>query len=371
MLAGRAGLSPVMVGRSGALAQLQALIPTTGVTGADLPTVALVAGEAGVGKTRLLRELVSGLPSTVALLTGGADPDSLSRPYSLARAVLPDAPAAATPDPADDATADHPEAHPDAVVARFAARIGQRPAVVIFEDLHWADAESAIVIDRLAQLPYPRLLVIGTYRPEELSRRLPGGDLLLRLERRHAVEQVRLDRLDRGEVGALVAAIHDALPSSAVIEALYNRTGGNPFFVEEILTAACCHDVLPSELLAVRLPWSLEEAVRSQLEGLTPHERRVLEAAAICGPTTQFEVLARAAEMDEAELLDVLRALVRAGLLEEASEDRFSFRHALVSDEVERQLLGRERRQLHERALEALRSSGSDDIAAMAHHAAG
>ncbi len=268
-------------------------------------------------------------------------------------------------------TADHPEAHPDAVVARFAARIGQRPAVVIFEDLHWADAESATVIDRLAQLPYPRLLVIGTYRPEELSRRLPGGDLLLRLERRHAVEQVRLDRLDRGEVGALVAAIHDALPSSAVIEALYNRTGGNPFFIEEILTAACCHDVQPSELLAVRLPWSLEEAVRSQLEGLTPHERRVLEAAAICGPTTQFEVLARAADMEEAELLDVLRALVRAGLLEEASDDRFSFRHALVSDEVERQLLGRERRQLHERALEALRSSGSDDIAAMAHHAAG
>ena len=126
VLAGRAGLSPVMVGRSGALAQLQALIPTTGVTVADLPTVALVAGEAGVGKTRLLRELVSGLPSTVALLTGGADPDSLSRPYSLARAVLPDAPADATPDPADDATADHPEAHPDAVVARFAARIGQR-----------------------------------------------------------------------------------------------------------------------------------------------------------------------------------------------------------------------------------------------------
>ena len=254
-------------------------------------------------------------------------------------------------------------------MARLSAHLGGRPALVVFEDLHWADAESATVIDRLAQLPRPDLLLVGTYRPDELSRRLPGGDLLLRLERRHAVEQVRLDRLSRGEVGALVGAIYGTPPTSAVIEALYNRTGGNPFFIEEILSAAC-RDVGPAGLLSVRLPWSLEEVVRNQLEGLSAQERRVLEAAAICGPTTQFEVLARAADLSEDELLDLLRSLVRAGLLVEATEDRFSFRHALVSDEVERQLLGRERRLLHERALEALQAVDSDDLAAMARHAA-
>jgi DNA-binding CsgD family transcriptional regulator len=357
VLGARVGLSPVMVGRSAAYAQLRSLMPTTSVTVADLPTVALVAGEAGVGKTRLLRELVADLPSGITVLSGAADPDALGRPYSLAAAVLPGPPAGFT--------------DPDAVVARFAERIGDEPAVVIFEDLHWADAESATVIDRLAQLPCPRLLLIGTYRPDDLSRRLPGGDLLLRLERRHAVEQVRLERLDRNDVGALVAAIYSSPPSSAVIEAVSTRSGGNPFLIEEIVAATGCREGSPSDLLAARLPWSLEEAVRSQLEGLTTPERRVLEAAAVCGPTTRFEALARAADMPEDALLEVLRRLVDANLLVEADDDRFSFRHALVSDEVERQLLGRERRLLHERALEGLRSSGGDDLAAMARHAAG
>ena len=81
--------------------------------------------------------------------------------------------------------------------------------VVIFEDLHWADAESATVIDRLAQLPSGRMLLIAPI-VRRISRRLPGGDLLSRLERRHAVERVRIDRLDRNEVGALVAAISGA-----------------------------------------------------------------------------------------------------------------------------------------------------------------
>ena len=357
VLGGRVGLSPVMVGRSAAYAQLRSLMPTASVTVADLPTVALVAGEAGVGKTRLLRELVADLPSGITVLSGAADPDALGRPYSLAAAVLPGPPSGFT--------------DPDAVVARFAERIGDDPAIVIFEDLHWADAESATVIDRLAQLSCPRLLLIGTYRPDDLSRRLPGGDLLLRLERRHAVEQVRLDRLDRNDVGALVAAIYSSPPTSAVIEAVSTRSGGNPFLIEEIVAATGCREGSPSDLLAARLPWSLEEAVRSQLEGLTTPERRVLEAAAVCGPTTRFEALARAADMPEDALLEVLRRLVDANLLVEADDDRFSFRHALVSDEVERQLLGRERRLLHERALEGLRSSGGDDLAAMARHAAG
>ena len=362
-----------MVGRSAALAQLLDLVPSAGVAVADLPTVALVAGEAGVGKTRLLRELVAALPPDVTVLSAAAEPDALSRPYSLARSAL------GGPMPAGLGALDDP----DVVVSQLAGRLGERPAVVIFEDLHWADAESATVIDRLAQLPSGRLLLVGSYRPEDLSRRLPGGDLLSRLERRHAVERVRIDRLDRNEVGALVAAISGEPPTSAVIEALYSRSGGNPFFIEEILAAAGCRVARPGDLLGVRLPWSLEEAVRSQLEGLSPIERRVLEAAAICGPTTRFDVLARAADMDEAELLDVLRALVRAGLLEEATDDRFSFRHALVSDEVERQLLGRERRLLHQRALDALLAAadagGADSdggdraatTASAARHAAG
>ena len=112
--------------------------------------------------------------------------------------------------------------------------------------------------------------------------------------------------------------------------------------------------------------------MRSQLEGLSPHERRVLEAAAICGPTTRSRCWPAPPTWTRPSCSTSSERWSGAGLLEEASDDRFSFRHALVSDEVERQLLGRERRLLHERALDALplRSPASDDIAAMAHHAA-
>jgi predicted ATPase len=102
--------------------------------------VALVAGEAGIGKTRLLRELVRCVPSSTVVLAGNADPGALGRPYELASGLLGH----------DLAT----EADPvRAALELTVARIGSAPAVLLFEDLHWADAESVAVIDRLAQQP--------------------------------------------------------------------------------------------------------------------------------------------------------------------------------------------------------------------------
>ena len=83
--------------------------------------------------------------------------------------------------------------------------------MLVVEDLHWIDAASANLIDRIAQQPWPNLVIVATYRPNDLSRGQPGGELVLRLERRHSVEQVRLERLDRTEVGAMVAAISIAV----------------------------------------------------------------------------------------------------------------------------------------------------------------
>jgi DNA-binding CsgD family transcriptional regulator len=249
------------------------------------------------------------------------------------------------------------------------ARIGDRAGLLVFEDLHWADAESVAVIDRLAQQPWPNVVIVGTYRPEDLTRRLPGGDLLLRLERRHDVEQVRLERLQRAEVGALLSAAFGVPPPSAVIEALYQRSGGNPFVIEELV--GCCRGVAVEELPSVGLPWSLREVVSRQLEGLTAEQRTVVEAAAVCGANTPFDVLAEVAGLDERRLLDELRNLVARDLLQESGEDLFGFRHALVRDAVEGQLLGRDRRQLHERALSALRRQAKTDAASLALHAAG
>jgi len=103
---------------------------------------------------------------------------------------------------------------------------------VVFEDLHWADSESVALFERIAELPGPGLL-IGTYRPDEITRRHPLADLLTRLERRYTVTNVRLERLKpRRHVD--VPEVRDRAPAGLrTALSLHNRTGGNPFFLEE------------------------------------------------------------------------------------------------------------------------------------------
>ncbi len=242
-------------------------------------------------------------------------------------------------------------------------------ALVIFEDLHWADADSVGVFEQLAAMSLPELTLVATYRPDELTSRLPGGEMVVRLERRRHVHQVHLERLDHHEVAAFVAAVYGRPLGTAVVDALRSRTGGNPFFLEEILVAA--GDVDPEALAEQPLPWTLAELVSRQLDGLSVDQREVVEAAAVLGSRAPFDALAILTGRSEEQLIADLRSLVGRGLLVEEDDDQFSFRHELVRDAVEDQLLGRQRRRLHERALDALRQSKGTDLADLARHAAG
>ena len=357
MLVGRRGISPVMIGRTTALTRLERLVSRPGgERDDDLPAVALVAGEAGVGKSRLLRELVASIPAGTTVLVAQAEPGSLGRPLDIIRAMLGDTPA------------DLVDARAVALDA-ITARLGEGRSLVIFEDLHWADSDSVGVFEQLAATPLPELTLVATYRPDELTSRLPGGEMVVRLERLRDVHQVHLERLDHHEVAAFVAAVYGRPLGTAVVDALRNRTGGNPFFLEEILVAA--GDAPPEALAEQPLPWTLAELVSRQLDGLSAEQRGVIEAAAILGPRAPFDVLAELSDRSERQLIDDLRSLVERGLLLEEDDDRFSFRHELVRDAVEDQLLGRERRRLHERTLEVLRRSMGTDLADLARHAAG
>ena len=357
VLVGRRGISPVMIGRATALRRLGRLVTgSDGERDDDLPAVALVAGEAGVGKTRLLRELVGSIPPGTTVLIAHAEPGSLGRPLDLIRSMLGDSPA------------DLVDARATAVDA-VAARIGEGRSLVIFEDLHWADADSVGVFEQLSGMPLPELTLVATYRPDELTSRLPGGEMVVRLERRRHVHQVHLERLDHHEVAAFLAAVYGRPLGTAVVDALRHRTGGNPFFLEEILVSA--GDVDPEALAVQPLPWTLSELVSRQLDGVTSDQRQVIEAAAVLGSRAPFDVLAILTGRSEEQLIGDLRSMVQRGLLVEEDDDRFSFRHELVRDAVEDQLLGRQRRRLHERALDVLRQSMSTDLADLARHAAG
>ena len=367
---GRAGLAPIMVGRSAELDRLVDLLDA-----GRLPAVALVAGEAGIGKTRLIQELVARLPTdaTGPVVVGGqADPATSSRPLALFTDALQGVPAESVD--ADLAAAvrdlDLPADRRVSAGVDLVRRLARtRPGLVVFEDLHWADAESLGIFEQLAEPDGGRLLLVGTYRPDGLSRRHPAAELLPRLERRHSVTHIQLGRLSQDDVGMMLNSVYGELPSLRLVSTLHGRTGGNPFFLEELIAAS---PSMPCEELgALPLPWTVSELVRNQVDELDPEVRRIVASAAELGRRVPFDVLAAVTDTSEDQLITLLRAAVDSDLLLEIEPDVFGFHHELAREAIEGGLLGRERRRLHEAALDALRADGSRDHAALARHAQG
>ncbi|RSM70090.1 LuxR family transcriptional regulator [Actinoplanes sp. ATCC 53533] len=352
-----------MIGRESELRRLAQL------ASAHAPAVALIAGEPGIGKTRLVHELLATVPAETVVLVGQAEPGSLSRPYEVlldaidGRPEVDEEQLAALADPRRS-----PVERLHTGLAILADLIGDAPAVIFFEDLHWADSESAALFERIADQRGPRLL-IGTYRPDEVTRRQPVAGLLARMERRHAVTHVRLDRLTPAQTAALLAAVTGAPAPLRAATALHHRTGGNPFFLEELLRALPGYDV--EALVEQPLPWSLADVLRRQVDDLEPLSHRIVEAATVLGHRIPFDLLADVTGTGEEELIAVLRDLVTRGVLVESGEDEFAFRHALVREAIADQMLGRQRRRLHEAALDVLVTGGKSDPAMVAHHARG
>jgi hypothetical protein len=173
MLRGRNGLSPVMIGRHTSLDRLLGLVEAAEVRSGDGPEIALVSGEAVIGKTRLLREFIAALPADVTVLTAQARPGSMGRPFDVVGQLGP--------------TGDNSAATARAILE---AAVAAGRTLLVVEDLHWADADSVHFIEQVCMQAWPQLVIVGTYRGNDLSRKAPGGELVLRLERQHNVEQI-------------------------------------------------------------------------------------------------------------------------------------------------------------------------------------
>ena len=350
-----------MVGRVGPLSRLVGLVEAAEVASGDEPAIGLVSGEPGIGKTRLLNEFaanpagLAAAPLRTPVEVLRAHPGSLERPFDAVGALL---------ERLDVRPVGCRDIDPQqAVLGDVAEHLREGPVVLAVEDVHWIDADSAALVDRLSRQPWPGLVIICSYRSGALRRGSPGGELVARLERGHTTEQLRLERLDRQEVAALVNAITGDQPTSALVDAVMHRSEGIPFVVEELVRAVRRRpddDDVAAAVSSIELPWSLSDAVRQQLGELRHDQRRIVEALAVFDDSASFEVIRIVTELTSDALLVALRDLVGEGIIDEVGDDRFWFTHALTADTVSGGLIGRERRRLHRRCLVAL---GADDAA--------
>lgn len=372
---------PVLVGHAD---QLDALRQWVGQLTGGRSQCVLIAGEAGVGKSRIAAEAKSfAAERGFALLEGACFPQDSACPYAplvdLLRAqltagalpaavverfagelapLLPDLvplPADPRPAPAPDPAQQQRRLF-NALVACLTAAATSRPALMLIEDLHWCDESSLDFLLYLLRHPGPQpLLLVGTYRIDEVGPRL--GRWLAQLERERLAHELRLAPLSRDELGAMLRAIF-ALQRPVRVETIdtfYTFTEGNPFILEETLKSLiAAGDIFYADgswdrkpLAALRIPRSLNDAVEQRVARLSADARQLLTLAAVVGRRFDFALLQRLARRDEGELLPLLKELVAAQLVVEESAERFAFRHALTRQAIYAGLLARERAALH------------------------
>ncbi|MFD5752430.1 AAA family ATPase [Streptomyces sp. NPDC127033] len=368
-------LSPVFVGRS---AEFTALTSALARATAGEPQAVLVGGEAGVGKTRLIEELHRAACDDKAVVAIGGcveiGADGLPfAPFSTAlrslRRRLPDELLAAAEGQQDelarilpelghssrDAQGEDGTARLFELTARLLERLAaDRTIVLILEDLHWADASTRHLLAYLFRsLRRGRLVVIGTYRADDLHRRHPLRPLLAELDRLRSVRRIELPRFNRAEVRSQLTGILAAEPGPDLLEQIFERSDGNAFFVEELacsIGTGC----------GTGLSDSLRDLLLVRVETLPEDAQRVARIVAEGGTTVEYRLLLAVAGLAEDELIEALRAAVGASILLPTPDgDGYRFRHSLVREAVSDDLLPGERSRLNRRYAEVLEADPS------------
>ncbi|MEU3946684.1 AAA family ATPase [Streptomyces sp. NPDC029526] len=365
-------VSPVFVGRS---EELGALHEAFGGAAAGEPQALLIAGEAGVGKTRLVEEFTTTARARGAVVALGGcveiGADGLPfAPFSTAlrglRRELPAELAEAADGQEEELARLLPELGTEAVrearrdehgmarlfelTARLLERVAaEHTVVLVLEDLHWADASTRHLLAYLLRtLRTGRLVVLATYRSDDIHRRHPLRPLLAELDRLRTVRRLELGRFSRDEVGCQMAGILAREPEAAQVDEVFARSDGNAFFVEELAVAGpACR--------CTGLTDSLRDLLLVRVEGLPESAQRVARIVAEGGSTVEYRLLAAVARLAEDDLLAALRAAVHSSILLPAPDrDGYRFRHSLVREAVSDDLLPGERSRLNRQYAEAL-----------------
>ena len=380
-------LCPEVVGRVRELAALEGYLAD--VRAGHGRTV-LLAGEAGLGKSALLRRFSDAVRTEgTRLLTGECTEIEARRPFGpfidaliSAGIPLPEELGQGGPGAQPVAETERYRVHA-AFAERLAAASAEGPLVLTIEDLHWGDEATFELVPYLARKLRDRpVLLLATYRSDELHRTHPFNHVLAELTRGRLAEEVRLRRLEVAELADMIRLTMSLsrAPTREFVDALYTRTEGNPFFVEEILRALVERGDLEyregglrrtKEVADLTIPVSVRDAVQQRLLAMPAKARRILQVAAVIGQRFEFELLREVAQATEEDAFEGIRTGIDAQLLfeEDAAEgERYRFRHALSREAVLAELLQRERRLLHRAVGEAIERASPDAAEELAYH---
>ncbi|NUM46292.1 MAG: AAA family ATPase [Anaerolineales bacterium] len=372
--------------------------------------VLLVSGEPGIGKTRLVRELMGIAHSAGArVLTenchaeGGPpyaplagiirdtfeNPSDLALPYFILADLLTLAPHLCAyypqihPNPALGPEFEHQRMF-DSFVGWCEILAATAPVLLLVEDIHWADGGTLALLRHLARRARKaRLLMVLTYRDTEAeaddTHLLPP--VLLDLNRERLAEAIRLARFTPDQTRALLVALLATAGdiSPEFLESVYRETEGNPFFVEEVCKGLVEQGKLyetggtwrRADMQTIVIPSSVRGAILARVERLPAPAQNALRLAAILGREFDFETLHRASEEDEDILISVLERAAQAQLIGETTRGKriaYTFAHALIPFALREGLSGLRRQRLHRRVALAIEAQHPNDFESLAHH---
>jgi DNA-binding SARP family transcriptional activator/tetratricopeptide (TPR) repeat protein len=401
-----AAASSPLVGRQAEMEQLETW--WHGGQAATLERVMLLAGDPGIGKTRLLAETAVRAFASGAIVLAGRAPEETLVPYQpflealghyVFRAPLEElrlvareygaelgrlipalrrrVPELPPPDPGDPET-DRYRLF-EAVAGLLAEISAAVPVLIVLDDLQWADRPTLLLLRHLARSPHnTRVSIMGAYR--DVDQWSEGFDAALAgLRRERLMVQLDVGGLPENEAIELVRLRVGGTPSLAFVQALYRETEGNPFFIEEIVrhladAGVRSQDAGARDLERVGLPEDVRGVISRRLDRLAPASIEWLRVAAVIGRDFDSALLERVLGFDEDRFLAALEDALDAGLVTEAPGDpgRYSFAHALIRETVYEGMSSARRARVHRRVGVALEKSDpalpESQIGALALH---
>jgi DNA-binding CsgD family transcriptional regulator/tetratricopeptide (TPR) repeat protein len=367
-------VSPAFVGRE---AELSTLADACGRARGGTPEAVLLGGEAGGGKTRLIGEFADRVRDDVLVLIGGClELSTAGFPYApftaALRQLVREAGAAEIAalmprDGARDLARLLPEfgeppadRDPDSARARLFEQMlvllerlaERRPLVLVIEDAHWADRSTRdLLVFLLRNLRHTAVLVIITFRSDELHRGHPMRPMIAELERIEGVVRLDLPRLTRAETAGQLAGILGHIPEPGLVEVVYERSSGIPLLVEAT-----------AEHPQSGMPQSVRDLVLAGVNDLPEDTQDLLRLVSTGGVRFGHALIAKVSGLGDTALSAALRPAVDANVLV-ADEEGYAFRHALIWEAVHDDLLPGEHGRAHQRFAEALEADPSLSLA--------